>query len=338
MKHTSPPREMIEIISEKRFFIIFGHTDPDGDCVTSQLVTASVLQRLGKTAVCIAEQPFTRHEITRFNHLFAREIPDIYDPASTAVITLDCSTRDRVAGFRSELSDLPLLMIDHHTSGRPFGTARYIDTSAVSTTVLVHRLMAALGLRPTENEAELLLFGLCTDTGFFRHLEAGSGEALRTAADLVDAGASLKTVHDMIFGGRSLDTRVLLGKVLSRAKALFDGKLVFTYIKRIDLQEHGEEAKDSDTLYALLQGTSGVIVVILVREESDGTLTAGIRTNHTIDAGHLAAQFGGGGHTRAAGLSSTLDMKELQAALVEAAGNMLEEHHEKRRTVPDPAT
>lgn len=323
MSNTTIPRELLELISGKQHFIILGHTDPDGDCAASQLVTASFLRRLGKTAECMAEKPFTRHEIIPFSDLFNRNAPALDNPQAAAVISLDCSTLDRAAGYSEALEALPLIMIDHHASGRSFGTVRYLDAGAPSNTVLVFRLMKELGLQPTAEEAELLLFGLCTDTGFFRHLEEMAGDTLRAAAELSDAGASLKKVHAMVFGGRSLDTRMLLGKLLARTEAFFDGKVLYTHILREDLLKHGEEAKDSDTLYSLLQSVSGVVAVILVREETDGTLTAGIRTNHTVDAGRLAAEFAGGGHTRAAGLSSSLELSELKEVLVAAAGRML---------------
>ncbi len=312
------PTRLLRCIEEKDHFLVLGHTDPDGDCVAAQLVTALFLRRMGKTAECFAEKPFTRREIIPFSESFSYGSPTADNPNATAVIAVDCSTLDRVAGYSCSLEPLPLIMIDHHSSGRPFGTIRYIDAQAASTTVLIHRLMKALAMKPTEEEAELLLFGLCTDTGFFRHLEAFSGDTLHTAAEFLDAGASLKRIYSGIYGGRSFGARVLLGRILSRCEFLMNNTLVFSYMTRTDLEEFGEEAKDSDTLYGLLQGISGVVIAVLVREERDGTQTVGIRTNHTIDAGSLAARFGGGGHARAAGFSSSLGIFELREELLNA--------------------
>jgi len=316
------PARLLRCIEEKDHFLILGHTDPDGDCVAGQLVTAMILRRMGKTAECFAEKPFTRREIIPFSESFSYSTPAADNPNATAVIALDCSTLDRVAGYTYSLEPLPLIMIDHHSSGRPFGTLRYIDAEAASTTILIHRLMKALAMKPTEEEAQLLLFGLCTDTGFFRHLEACSGDTLHTAAELSEAGASLKMIYSTIYGGRSFGARVLLGRILSRCEFLLNNTLVFSYMTRTDLEEFGEEAKDSDTLYELLQGISGVVTVVLVREETDGTQTAGIRTNHTIDAGSLAARFGGGGHARAAGFSSSLGIFELRQELLTAMSDI----------------
>jgi len=316
MKGIPAPAELSRVIRDRKHFIILGHTDPDGDCVASQLVTASFLRRLGKTAGCFAEKPFSRHEIIPYFGEFSTGSPEIIDPDSSAVITLDCSTLDRAAGYTGALAGLPVVMIDHHSSGRPFGNIRYIDPDAPSTTILVYNVMVSLDLRPTPEEAGLLLFGLCTDTGFFRHVEAGSDDTLRAAAVFTDLGASPKDIYNRIYGGRSLDTRLLLGKLLSRAEPFLDGAGVFTCMTREDLDTHGEEAKDSDTLYALLQGTTKTVIVLLVREETDGTQTVGIRTNHTVDAGELAQKFGGGGHERAAGFSSSLGIPELREMLI----------------------
>ncbi|MBN2049169.1 MAG: bifunctional oligoribonuclease/PAP phosphatase NrnA [Spirochaetales bacterium] len=317
------PQEILHILREKNHFLLFGHSDPDGDCVTSQLVAASFLRRLGKTARCIAEKPFTRRDILRFFPFFELPTGETDDPEKTAVVAVDCSTRDRIAGYSEALSSLPLVMIDHHSSGSPFGTTRYVDPQAPSTTVLIYRIMIALGETPSPEEAELLLFGLCTDTGFFRHLESGSGEVLQMAGELTNLGASLKKIHSLMYGDRTLGSRVLLGKILSRLEPLGDHRVLFTFMTREDIKEFGEEAKDSDTLYSLLQGVEQVVMVVLAREESDGTRTVGIRTNHTLDAGELASRFGGGGHQRAAGFSSTKTIGALKDDLEKAVFNML---------------
>jgi phosphoesterase RecJ-like protein len=83
---------------------------------------------------------------------------------------------------------------------------------------------------PSAEQAPLMLFGLATDTGFFRHIRASSGETLRVSASLVDLGTSLAEVFAMLFGGRTFDNRRLLARMIDRVETYVGGRLLFTWL------------------------------------------------------------------------------------------------------------
>ncbi|MBN1647153.1 MAG: bifunctional oligoribonuclease/PAP phosphatase NrnA [Spirochaetales bacterium] len=296
-------QQVIDFLGKYDRYCIIGHREPDGDCIGSQLALASVLNRKGKRTELYSPGPFLRPEIADRAHLFktAWEIPS---DKNTAIIIVDCSTLDRIDQFAEHSGDYPLLVIDHHSSGREFGNIRYIDPSFPSVTLMIYSIMKEMGEKPTPDEAELLYFGFSTDTGFFRHLENTGGAFLKLAAELVELGASPKKTFLEMYGHRSFYSRKLIGTVLSRIESCENGRVIIACLTRQDVHDNNDEQLESDTLYQLLQGIAGSEVIVLLREENDnGLLSVGLRSLEKIDVGRVAAEYGGGGHARAAGFS-----------------------------------
>ncbi len=294
-------RECIDFIHEHKNFYILSHEEPDGDCIGSSLALGSFLKRLGKKAVLLSPGPFSRNEIKRYEKKFQKEVDTPLSPKETAVFVLDCSTPERIGFFQEFVKPYRVGVIDHHGAGKEFGDVRWIDPKAPSVTYLVQLLQEHMGFPPNKTEAEHLLFGLCTDTGFFRHCEEDQSETFAAASRLLAAGASPNKIYQLIFGGRELGTRLLLGKDLVRTEEYFEGRLLITFETLGDLKEFGGENRDSDTLYSLLQTVTSAEVVVLIREESQGVCSAGLRASGNVNVGEIARAFGGGGHPKASG-------------------------------------
>ncbi len=285
-------------------YIVIGHKEPDGDCVGSQLALGSFLSRRGKKAVLLSSGPFTRTEISGYAPLFSSSYDSAaMGPESTAVIIVDCSSVSRVGPVADGLpAGLPLAFIDHHASGEVAGDVRLVDPTAPAVTYLIQGIIEAMSGAPTKEEAEFLLFGLCTDTGFFRHLDERSAEVFAATGRLAAAGASPKHAFDMMNGGKPFASRKLMGELLSRAETRFDGKLIITSMNFDDQERYGLIGRDSDMLYQLFLPVAGMEVAVVVRQESPDHCTVGFRSRESIDVAAIAALFGGGGHRLAAGL------------------------------------
>ena len=326
------PREIIDFFSNRSRFYLIGHKEPDGDCIASELALARFLKRRGKEVDLFSPGPFIRPEILPYKDIFSPRIPasegsrtSEVDPAA---VILDCSTIDRIGGeLAADISSLETLVIDHHSSGSKFGDLHYIDSAAPSVTFLIWKIITAMGCRPDRQEAELLLFGLCADTGFFRHLEAGSAEVFQAVAALTAAGASPRECYRLIYGGRSLESRILTGRVLSRAEVFLNGRIIVTYETLADKNELGIESRDSDSIYSRLQGVKGCHGVVFIREEGEGEYSVGLRSDHSLDVGRVAEYFGGGGHRRAAGFTWQGHHEQIKKRLLEIFARNLPQQH-----------
>jgi bifunctional oligoribonuclease and PAP phosphatase NrnA len=314
----SVPPELLEFIEHYGTFYIIGHKEPDGDCVGSQLALGSFLRRQGKDVVLCSAGPFTRTEIMPFEHRFQSEVPAERASERAAAFILDCSSLSRIGSVAETLPQVPLAFIDHHASGSATGAVVYIDDTAPSVTTLVLALIEASGCKPTKEEAEYLLFGLCTDTGFFRHLDETSAPIFEAASRLVAAGASPKRCFNMMNGGKSLLSRKLMGETLKRTEAFYDGRLLVSSVTLDDQQRYGFASRDSDMLYQLLLSIAGCEAAMIIRQESETDCTVGLRARDSVDVGAIASQFGGGGHRLAAGLSLKGRIESVSEKLVSA--------------------
>jgi phosphoesterase RecJ-like protein len=310
------PEPLLAFLASHDSFLLIGHQEPDADCLGSQLALGSFLTRQGKSVKQFNHGPFKRAEINRYSPLFAPRI-DAFDKVSRpGVIIVDCSTLDRIGDLQHDLAGLDVAVIDHHATQGNFGDVRWVESNRSSCTWLVHHLIVSMGATPTAEEAHWLMLGLATDTGFFRHLEAGAQDTFQTAAALSAAGASAKAVFQQINGGKSLANQKLMGLVLSRTESHFDGRVMFSWEELSDRNRLGAENRESDVIYQTLQGVTGVELIVLLRQETANTVTGGLRSKSFVDVAALAQKLGGGGHVRASGFSCPGTVAEVKAKIL----------------------
>lgn len=310
--HPQVPRALLDFLRSHDTLYIVGHVDPDGDCLASSIALGDYLERtIGTRCRLYNAGPFERREIAHLAPRFQTRIdPDdrASDPNPAAVI-LDCTGPDRVGPLQDDLSGLPVAVIDHHASGAPYGDARFVVTTALATAYLVQLVLEALGGDLSEAEAQLLLFAISTDTGYFRHAESDAADLFAAVARLMAAGASPKRAHAEMFGGHTLESRQLLATLLLRAEPIGEAGLI-TWETLEESTRFGRSNRDSDTLYQLIFGIAGIRTAALIREEPDGMVSGSLRSSDSVDVSEIAARFGGGGHKRAAGFTTRLPLIE----------------------------
>jgi len=309
--------EAIRFIRSHESFVVLGHKEPDGDCVASQIACATLLRALGKDATLHSAGPFDRPEISPYENEFSPAVSK-ERRAEAAVVILDCSTPDRTGSLGEMVAGMPTLVIDHHSAGEQFGDARMVEPSAPSTTMLAMELYEAMGVTPDSDTARLILFGLCTDTGFFRHLGAGSADTYRAIARLVEWGTSTADVYMLVYGRRELASRKLLAEMMLNAESHWDDRLIVTWQMISDRERLRAHQRGEDDLYRLLQTVKGNLAVVLIREEGEGVFSVGLRSSADVDVGAVAAHFGGGGHRQASGFDITGSLDSVKKTVLAA--------------------
>jgi phosphoesterase RecJ-like protein len=330
LKPVPVPPALLDFILTGAKFLLAGHLEPDGDSVGSQLALASALRRLGKEAIACSAGPFKRTEIRPYASAFLTR-PGDAEREGARLIILDCGSPDRLGDLAPLLRGLPTAVIDHHAvgdfaAGEDSDPLRYLNPDAPATAFLVLELIDALGLSLNAEEAELLLFGLATDTGYFRHVDQGGAETFSCAARLIRSGANPKQAYQAIYGGKTLDSRILIGKILSRAQSWYGGKLILSVESLEDNRRYGLEGRDSDSFYQLLQTVAGMEAAVVIRQESPDHCTLGFRSRDAVDVAAVAAQFGGGGHKNAAGVRIAGTIEALRPKVIEAFRAIFQEN------------
>ncbi len=221
--HPSIPKEVTDFLTAHKTYYLVAHLEPDGDCLAAALALGMFLNRAhGKFVRYFDVGPFDRREIQHLAPQFEHRL----DPTTRAedpdpaVVIVDCSGPDRVGPVAEDLAGLPTAVIDHHATGEPFGDVSFVDTSAAATCYLIQLIIEQMGETPTQDEAEILLFGIATDTGYFRHTETKAAGLFTAVSRLLLAGASPKRAHQQMFGGYKLASRFLLARLINRARVL----------------------------------------------------------------------------------------------------------------------
>ncbi len=309
MINKAVPENLITFIRKHKKFLLLSHISPDGDCLASSLALGKCLQRMGKQVAFCNPGPFGNKELRHLEEQFTLHLPENLD--ERAVIMLDCSMPDRIAQFAENIDSLPIAVIDHHSSGGTYGTIQFINHTAPSTTLLVQQIIAALGMTLQKEEAELIFYGFATDTDFFHFLEEDNRQTFYLLAELAEAGVSPRKIYDMIRVKQSLTSRKLLGKLLERAETYYDGRFIFTWSSFEELKNVDRNDRDSSELYQQLMNVHTVEILLVMWEDMPERISVNIRTSGSIDAGKLAALYGGGGHVRAAGFTMNTTMQKL---------------------------
>jgi phosphoesterase RecJ-like protein len=296
-------QDVLSAIERHGVFIILGHEDPDGDCLGSQLALNSFLNRQDKECLLISKGPFRKPGAIEWANRFSQKIPSAlkFDEGDTVLVLLDCSSPDRTGLDLSPFKGFPLMIIDHHASGSKGGNYRYIDSQSPSTTLLVQDLIEASSLEITQEEAEFIFFGFCTDTDFFRHLEDYHRGVFTKIESLMARGISPNKFYNKINSGQTLLSKKHLARVLNRTESHCNGKFFFTYELADDFKEMEEWERDSGTLYKQLQSIKGSQVICVAKESGDDELSVSFRSSSSIDVGQIAQRFDGGGHPKASG-------------------------------------
>ena len=219
--------------------------------------------------------------------------------------------------------------IDHHHDNTRFGTLDHVVPGRLvhGGDRLAQDLMHGLGVRPTPAVAEALYVGLITDTGRFMYENTGP-RAHEMAADLIEAGVDVQAVYRRLYEEMPEGKLSLLALALGQVCRFDAGELTLAALSAEDFSKAAAEESYSEGIIDHLRAVQGTKVAALVRElssgERKGQRKVSLRsTDDDVDVSVIARAQGGGGHRRAAGFSTTLELEELIAFLRSALAAQL---------------
>jgi phosphoesterase RecJ-like protein len=308
---------VLERIREDARFVLAAHEGPDGDALGSLVGMQGLLTALGKDShMFIAPEDLPLPYEYRFFALDGLIQSPPQDIAERTVVFLDCGNIDRnSAGVLQQ--GRHLLNIDHHHDNTRFGTLDHVVPDASCTAEIVWDLMHGLGVCPTAEAARALYVGLITDTGRFMYENTGP-RAHEMAAELIGAGVDVQDVYRRLYEEMPAAKIALLALGLGRMRRFDSGELTLAALSAEDFRDAGAEDSYSEGIIDHLRAVQGTKVAALVRELSDaerggeGRRKVSLRaTGDNVDVSVIAREQGGGGHRRAAGFTTTLEVEPL---------------------------
>ncbi|HWI94925.1 MAG TPA: bifunctional oligoribonuclease/PAP phosphatase NrnA [Solirubrobacterales bacterium] len=312
---TAGIEEVLAELRSRERFILTAHEGPDGDALGSLLGMHHLLGQLGKDSVMfMAAKEFPLPIEYRFLPLEEVFHEPPADMADRTVIFLDCGNIDRMpVEFLSE-GDNFRINIDHHHDNTRFGDVNLVEVGASSTAEIVYELAIALGAEITPEIAAALYVGLITDTGKFMY-ENTNAHTHRIAADLIDAGVAVDDTYRRLYEHVPIEKLRLLSRALEGIQRYCGERLIVSYITAADYEASGGGEEMTEGIIDHLRSIEGCKVAAMVRDKGDRGRAArkvSLRSSGgEIDVSAMARKHGGGGHKRAAGFSTDLELDEL---------------------------
>jgi phosphoesterase RecJ-like protein len=208
-------------------------------------------------------------------------------------------------------------VIDHHQSQDDLEAEEFKDPRAEATGRLILELSEALDVPLTKELALPLFMAIATDTGWFRFASVTEGTFL-ALAKLVAAGVSPPAVFSQLFEQHSLARIHLRGRILRNVVSDCDGRLMSTHVTRTDFSETGANTTDTEDVINTLLTVAGSEVAVLFVELDQNKTKVSFRSRTDFDVCAIAAQFGGGGHRAAAGVTVDQPLDEIRKTVLDA--------------------
>lgn len=296
--------------------VIGSHVEPDGDAIGSCLGLAHALDAIGVANTLVLASGNRCPATYAFLPGSDRFVPaSAYEAVPEVFVALDSPDLRRLGDAedlarRAEI----LIMIDHHPDATGEAHINVLDDDAAATGALVWTLLPHLGATPDAQIATCLYTALLTDTGRFSYSNT-TPDTLRTAAEMVDAGAHPNEIYMAVYENRSAGAQQLVSRTLGRVTLANAGHVAYSWVDPTDFADTGAIPEEAENLIDFVRALGGVDVVILAKVNGD-TTRASLRAKDDTDVGAIARLFGGGGHRAAAGLTFEGNLDELLQRLL----------------------
>lgn len=311
---------LAEAAEARATIVLSGHVNPDADALGSTLALAEGLRRRGARVL-----PTFPGELTlpaSLGWLPGAEglVPSSSLPSAPDVfVSLDAASRGRLGEVAPLLDGaVTSIVVDHHASNPGFGALQLIDPGAPATVTLVADLLDDLGVALDQQLATCLYAGLAADTGSFR-FGSTRPQTHELAARLLATGIDHAAISRRLFDTAPFGWLGLLSVVTGRAvlEPEVGAGLVWTWSSTAEAAEHGLPGEQLEALVDVVRSAEEADVACVLKGQDDGTWSVSLRSRGGTDLARIAMELGGGGHTLAAGYTSTLDREGTIAALRE---------------------
>lgn len=339
--------EVCEILSSpasvSNHTLILMHKNPDGDAVGSAFALKILIEKLGGSALCICcdEVPERlKFLLTGQENCEVNENTDIGALLASAqrIVAVDVASPSQLGKLYEIFEGKIDLSIDHHITGEAIAP-RFIDNTAAAAGELILNIAEVLLLGknsvPDLNDSgfyERVYAAVSSDTGCFKYSNT-TPETHRRAANILEHGIDAADINRRLFDSRTPDEMRGILMTYENIKIHCDGHLSSLLITRELLEKYGLQDKEIGSIVDTVREVDGVLVGFTIRQTKDDLAKFHVssRANVDIDVAAVCADFGGGGHIRAAGCTLTSDTPdEAYETMIKAFAEKVDQYNKFR--------
>ncbi len=310
--------ELTAKLKSERKVALFCHVRPDGDSVGSAVALSLALKKAGVQALVFCS------DIIPEKFCFLPSVDEILNDLNgefSALVAVDCADINRLGKFADTFkAHKNTFNIDHHISNDRYAKYNYVfDNASNSENVL--DICHSLAVEVDSDIANLLLTGILTDTGDFRHKNV-TAQTLRNASELVEKGGDINYISYKMFTEQSKERAKLFAKVMSKIRYFKDGRIAVASVHGADILECNAKMDDTEGFIDFVMGITGVEIGACVLEIGKSKYKISFRSK-SADVNAVAGVFGGGGHKFASGCQIFGEYEEVIDKITFAMGNYL---------------
>jgi phosphoesterase RecJ-like protein len=296
--------ECAKLLKDNDNILILTHAHPDGDTLGSGFALCRALMKCGKIP-------------KKYDYLYDDIAPIKFKP--NFVVAVDVATTN-LLGELDQKYHIDLC-IDHHGTNTEYADYLLLEDTPACCEIM-YEVVKTLDVEFDTRMADCLYTGLTTDTGCFRYAST-TAKTYRVAADLIELGADNGKINRVMFETKTKTYARLERLALDSMQFFNDDRVAIITITQDMYKQTGSNEQETEAIAPLTRQIEGVEVGITIREKTDGTCKASIRTFETVNAADLAKSFGGGGHAQASACRFDCDVDSAKNQLVEKCGELL---------------
>ena len=307
------------VIQEHRKFVVVCHVNPDGDAIGSVLAMTSFLKRCGHDVVPIAPNSFPSFLAwmpgAQDILVFENDVEASRNAIQSAdyVMMLDFNSLSRSGLLHNEIGKTrcPRILVDHHRDPEMSQFCCALsETEVSSASELVAEIIFHYEKGDVNQDiATNLLVGIMTDTGAFAH-SIYHPRTFEICSQLVKTSASYNMIHQLVYDTFSENRLRLFGYSINKMEILDEYATAIISLSKSELESYNYQVGDTEGIVNYPLSLEKIRMSVLVTERQD-QIRLSFRSKGNFSVHELANKhFKGGGHTNAAGGTTTDTLEE----------------------------
>lgn len=315
--------QIAALLREKQRFVVVSHVRPDGDALGCTLAMGLCLKQLGKV-VTLWNEDGCLEKFEWLPHSTLVQRPPAEPQKFDVALVLDTAVKDRVGKCLDAIAHADVWVnIDHHVSNPRFGDLNYIDAASPATGQILFELFRQCELPLTYEMADNLYVAISTDTGSFQYPNT-TARTYEIGAELVKLGVNVGNLSQRLYESYPRRRIELLKSLLNALQFSSSDRVASFALTQQTSKSLGVKPDDNEGLIDTIRAVQGVIVAVFFEELEDGRVRVSLRSKDPrADVCKVALQFGGGGHTLAAGIRIKGPLADAQAKVLQAIDEQL---------------
>lgn len=312
---------------------VITHAKPDGDAAGSLVALVTALNAIGKQATGLLVPPISPSLdfLAQAHAVKVVDSPELFPAESSQLVIVDTGAYAQLGFFADTIKPLldRTLILDHHLSGGIEAKDRFIDANAAAAAEIIAALIKLLvaekpvGTQAQQTINDALFTGIASDTGWFRFSNV-TPDTHRLAADLIASGVNHTDLYARLEQAERPEKLKLLIRAVESLELLANDRAAVMTLRASDFAQTGARPEETERLIDIPQQVGSVQAIALI---SEGQTDAGPQTRISfrskpvagaVNVADLAAQFGGGGHARAAGAKVDGPIDQVRPRIVDA--------------------